>query len=76
MRDVDAFVDLYKRFGVNLKVERYPSDWKIPNGYYIVLSNSYLDSASPSDKFTGYMGFYSVVQFDAEGRFVEQAFAE
>lgn len=75
MTDLEKFVALYREFGVACKVN--PRD---DGGSYIVFHESNAwgpeDTDTTWDKFDGYNGFYSKIEFDAEGKFVKQGFWE
>lgn len=64
MSDLEAFVDLYKRFGIELK------EYKVESEIIITLISG------SNEKFGGYEGFYSVCTFDINGKFVKQEFYE
>lgn len=78
MTDLEAFIDLYARFGINCKVETEESS---THQFIILLvEDSHLPTTSSktesSGKLTGYNGFYSRVEFDENGKFVQQEFLE
>lgn len=63
MTDLERFIDLYKSFGIELKVETI-------NGELVVQMNA------KENGFIGYSGFGSDVIFDINGKFKEQGFWE
>lgn len=69
MTDLEKFMALYKGFGIDCIVT------KTEQNQLIVLSG-YNDASTKSDKFGGYNGFYSVVEFDLNGKFLSQDFYE
>ncbi|MBT6068585.1 hypothetical protein HOG48_02410, partial [Candidatus Peregrinibacteria bacterium] len=72
--DLEKFVELYKGFGVECKVN------KTKDGSEITLacegSFSYEEYETASDKFDGYPGFHTDITFDNDGKFIEQGFWE
>jgi len=71
MTDLEAFVALYKRFGINVNVIKNQTD------YHVLLSESaFIDTATSSDKFSGYSCFYSRIEFNKDGKFITQGFWE
>lgn len=71
--DLEAFVALYKRFGIECKVGHNECDPPI----CIVLGTDDSDGITTTDeKLVGYLGFYSQIEFDKNGKFVEQSFYE
>jgi hypothetical protein len=73
MTDMERFIELYKSFGIELEAE--PADkWDLKDnptiGYTITM-----DESEPKFK-ESYGGFYSVVYFDREGKFINQGFWE
>lgn len=75
MTDLEKFVALYLEFGIECKVN--PRDG---GGWRIVFHESSVygpeDTDTTSDKFDGYNGFHSRIEFDADGKFVKQGFWE
>lgn len=65
--DMERFIELYKSFGINLTATKFN---KLDN-YYTVVLNEYV-----SEKFGGYGGFGSCVNFDRDGKFINQEFYE
>jgi hypothetical protein len=67
MTDLQAFKKLYGRFGINL-VEK-----KEQGKIFIEFGSC---SENNHEKLTGYLGFYSRVTFNLEGKFINQGFYE
>jgi hypothetical protein len=78
MTDLEAFIDLYARFGIDCKVET--EDSNTHQFIILLVEDSLLPSATSetksSGKLTGYNGFYSRIEFDENGKFVQQEFLE
>ena len=73
MRDIDRFIELYKSIGVDLKIN---VDEK-GNRYIMIGEENTFDSEVTTSKlFTGYLGFYSIIMFDDDGKFISQGFYE
>ena len=72
MTDLEKFVELYNGFGINVISE------KTDEGYEVHLTeNSYFDeNDTVSEKFEGYPGFYTRIEFDENGKFKKQGFWE
>jgi hypothetical protein len=74
MSDLEKFVQLYKDFGIECQVNVKDNKQIIylngGSGY----GTGYKDT--DSDKFHGYAGFYSDVEFDMSGKFIMQGFWE
>lgn len=72
--DLEKFVELYKGFGIECKVE------KTDTGSVITLacegSYSHENYETASDKFDGYPGFHTDITFDKNGKFIKQGFWE
>jgi len=66
MTDLDQFLALYESFGIKLDVELDPTDG----------SRHVAIHAHEHPKLDGHNCFYSSIIFDADGRFVSQAFWE
>lgn len=76
MTDINRFVELYKSFGIECKVNTV-SDVGSQHLEIIIGSGEYAyDEYTKSDKFEGYSGFYSRVKFDTNGKFINQGFWE
>ena len=69
MTDLEKFIDTYRQFGIDVKT--YEEDSKIK-----VTLNGWNDNSTESDKFDGYQGFYSELEFTKEGKFLRQGFWE
>ena len=85
MTDLEKFVQLYKEFGIDLKVNQVPN--KHEHGCYAGYYEVYLSPErtfytdidgvfTVSEKFEGFNGFYSLIWFDLNGKFVRQGFWE
>jgi len=71
MTDLERFVDLYRSFEIECRVNK--KDF----GFEIALNSSnFRDEETSSIKFDGYPSFFSTVQFDHDGKFVTQGFWE
>ncbi len=76
--DLAAFVDLYKRFGIDVKINKGIDMYDI----FLTMSNQLpvlkYREAFPtlSNKFGGHPEFYSRIVFDKDGKFVKQEFWE
>lgn len=68
--DLEKFIDTYKHFGIEVKF--YENE--IGN-IEVCLSGSFIN-ATHSEKFDGYGGFYSDLEFTKEGKFIRQGFFE
>lgn len=74
MTDLEAFLALYSRLGVELQVVPDPSD---ASHQCVILGKSYDHLGRVAwDKWEGYFGFFSAVTFDKDGRFLRQGFWE
>lgn len=69
MTDLEKLIDTYKQFGIDLIV--YEEDDK----FKITLSG-WGENSTNSDKFNGYSGFFSDLEFTKEGKFLSQGFWE
>jgi len=69
MTDLVKFIDTYKQFGIEVKT--YEEDDKIK-----IDLNGWDDNSTTSDKFDGYSGFCSDLEFTKEGKFLRQGFWE
>lgn len=74
MTDLEKFKELYKSFGIELIVNKNEEK----NIFEVFLhEGSYSDKTHTlSNKFTGYIGFYSFIEFDINEKFIQQGFAE
>lgn len=69
MTDLEKFIDTYKQFGIEVKTYEY--------GDKIIIDlNGWKDHSTDSKKFDGYYGFYSLLEFTKEGKFITQGFYE
>ena len=70
MTDLKKFLSIYKDFGLNLFfTQSLETDiWKVYLG-------NHRDSQY-TEKFDGYPGFYSIVYFDKDEKFLKQDFIE
>ena len=67
MTDLERFKDAYKRIGVELtEVES--------DGFYTITLNMDNNKNQIKNKFGGFDGFYSVILFEMDGKFMEQLF--
>lgn len=72
MTDLEKFIDLYKSFGIDVKVFKIAD-----SNQRVILGECYGERmVTESDKFKGYNGFYSRLIFSPEGKFIEQGFYE
>jgi len=69
MTDLKKTIELYKGFGIDCIVV------PIDEGFEITLGG-YEDDSTESDKLDGYMGFYSILFFDLNEKFIKQGFWE
>lgn len=70
--DLERFVALYASFGITCILNKNAdgSTWiELANGGYGKLTTE-------SEKFDGYSGFYSTIEFDQNGTFIKQGFWE
>lgn len=74
--DIEKFIELYRSFGIECKENVSDSGDR-----FIVLCAG--DEWTPaeegetrSDKLDGYVGFYTLITFDADGKFKGQGFRE
>lgn len=64
MTHLEKFIALYEEFGIELEIE------KNDKGSMVLLWQG------SDEKLTGYSMFFSAVQFDKDGNFIEQGFWE
>ena len=82
MTDLEKFVELYRSFGIECKVNKIITlveDDRVNHNCSVIKLNAsgYSDEESTlSDKIIGYDGFYSEVVFDKEGKFIYQGIWE
>lgn len=78
MTDLEKFLALYKEFGVELDVPTVCTEIELdecrerPRPGDLIVS---LEQGA-DEKLDGYGGFYSLVVFDKDGKFVKQGFWE
>lgn len=70
MTDLEKFVELYKGFGIDLKVEETAGFGDFNGGFHIEMREY------DHEKFDGYYGFFTRVEFTKEGKFIKQSFWE
>ncbi len=70
MTDLEKFIDTYKQFGIELKVKEYD------DCFTVYLNGGDMKYETTSEKFDGYCGFFSDVDFDLNGKFLRQGFYE
>lgn len=70
MTDLEKFIDTYKQFGINVKT------FENNEGNIKINLNGRDDSTTESEKFGGYILFYSTLEFTKEGKFIRQDFWE
>lgn len=73
MTDLERFVELYRSFGIECKVNHFECQEGI---FDIIELNSGQHEVTSSIKFDGYGGFFSDVFFDKNGNFIKQGFWE
>ncbi len=71
MTDLEKFIDLYRQFGIDVKPFKDESEGTIKITFF-----GLEEHATQSEKFHGYNGFYSDVEFTEEGSFYMQGFYE
>lgn len=69
--DLELFKELYLKFGINLKQYHNEKDIVLLFG-----NSSYDKDIIGNEKFDGYNGFYTKVDFDLKGNFIKQSFYE
>ena len=69
MTDLEKFIDTYKQLGIDVKT--YEKNDKI-----MIDLNGYDEDSTKSDKFDGYSGFCSDLEFTKDGKFLRQGFWE
>lgn len=71
MTDLEKFIDTYKQFGINVVTGEYRGN------ILITLNPDGTDNPiTESDKFDGYSGCSSDLEFTKEGEFIRQGFTE
>ena len=71
MTDLEKFIDTYKQFGIEIKTCE-----NTKGNIRITLNGCDDDTATNSNKFDGYSGFVSDLEFTKEGKFLRQGFWE
>ena len=75
VRVLEKFVELYKGFGIECNI--VCNDTNDDKEIYLSGTKEYPEKyATYSDKFNGYLDFYSQVTFDGDGKFIGQDFYE
>lgn len=76
MTDLEKFIELYSSLGIELVLTNGLRDTQ--ETLRIVLSEGFFGEMgiTYSDKFEGYDGFQSVIDFDLSGKFIKQGFWE
>jgi len=70
--DLEKFKELYKSLGIELVVSETEDVLVVKIGTDLHRDND----LTVSEKFTGWNGFYSDIQFTKEGKFISQGFWE
>ena len=70
MTDLEKFIDTYKQFGI--KIKTYENE----KGNIEITLSGWGEKSTESDKFDGYSGFISDLEFTKEGKFLRQGFWE
>lgn len=71
MTDLEKFIDTYKQFGIKIKTfENEKSNIEVQIG------GGWDAKTTSSEKFDGYSGFFSDLEFTKEGKFLRQGFWE
>lgn len=70
MTDLKKTIELYRVFGIECKVN------KDEKGFNIILSGNNIENSTCSEKFDGYLDFYSILFFDKKEKFIKQGFWE
>jgi len=70
MTDLQKFIDTYKQFGIEIKT------YENRKGNIEITLNGWEDDDTKSEKFDGYSGFVSDLEFTKEGKFIRQGFWE
>jgi hypothetical protein len=72
MTDLEKFIELYKSLGIELEPENIPFCPLTKEEEHICIRLI----EGENDKFTGYSSFFSTVEFDKKGKFLNQGFWE
>lgn len=70
--DLEKFIQLYKSVGIDLSQKKNSEG----NIYLTLGYNEDDPMENTSNKFGGYSGFYSIIIFDENGKFIKQEFFE
>jgi hypothetical protein len=80
MTDLEKFIELYKSLGVELRQEtgKWKDEAEAIHLYLTQFTNEHDINAigNPLKQFGGYDGFYSVIVFTPNGKFIIQEFLE
>jgi len=75
--DLQAFIALYKRFGIECKVSSFSDRHTIIIGkLYEWEQDDNPDWTFVEEKIDGYSGFYTEIAFDLDGKFLDQGIWE
>jgi hypothetical protein len=69
MTDLEKFIETYKQFGIEIKTHNDGDKIRVD-------LNGCEEYSTISEKFGGYVGFYSDLEFTKDGKFVRQGFYE
>lgn len=75
MTDLKKFKNLYDGFGIDYTIEKFAKGENIHD--YVINNDEIIINISPSNqqqnqKIYGYHGFYTVLIFDKNGKFIKQ----
>jgi hypothetical protein len=70
MTDLEKFIDTYAQFGIVVKAVVNK------DGNTQIFLNECSDRGTESEKFDGFSGFISDIEFDKNGKFLRQGFWE
>ena len=73
MTDLEKFIKLYSDLGFDVKTEK---DLEKERLTITLHQGTHADKENHTLGFDGYMGFYSVISFDLNGKFIKQGFWE
>lgn len=76
MTDLDNFISLYGKFGIECKVNIAENGKRYIKFLNADCWTSEDEEATLSDKFDGYGDFYSIIVFSVDGKFIKQGFWE
>ncbi len=66
--DLEKFIDTYKQFGIEIIT------YENTKGNIGIDLNGDENTSTQSNKFDGYRGFHSSLEFTKEGKFIKQSF--